>query len=105
MASAVGYIGTYYNSVSQNFSLANSFCLRKISTDPHILYHIHIVSYEGRYFKLKMSVSGELILDRLINTSTIRDNAVYDFTLIITIVLRFVGTGRFVIRYSNIRTK
>jgi len=36
-----------------------------------------------------------------INTSNIRNNALHHFTLIKMTVARFVGTGGFLIRYSN----
>jgi len=47
---------------------------------------------------------SELILDRLINISSMRNKAVCDFTLIIITVPRFVGTGCFVIIFPNSRT-
>jgi len=76
MTSAIGYIDAYYSSFSQNFSLAEPFWLRKITTDLHILFYVHIVSQEVKYSKSKMYIS-ELILDRLINASSVHNNAVY----------------------------
>ena len=77
MASAVGCIDTYYSSFSQSFSLADPFWLRKITKDPHIIFHVHIVSQEDRFSKLIMYIS-EVISDRLKNTSSIRKNAMYN---------------------------
>ena len=47
--------------VSQTFLLADYFCLRKITTDPHILAHVNIVCPDDRYPELNISIS-ELIL-------------------------------------------
>jgi hypothetical protein len=56
---------------------------------------------DGRYLKLKIYIS-ELILDRHYYIPTnIQNNALHDLTLIKMIVACFVGTGSFLIRYSN----
>ena len=36
-------------SVSQTFLLADAFCLRRITTDPHILAHVNTVCSEDKY--------------------------------------------------------
>jgi hypothetical protein len=45
-----------------NFFLADPFCLRKITTDPHILAHVNMKYPDDRYPKLKIFIS-EVILD------------------------------------------
>jgi hypothetical protein len=40
-----------------------------------------------------------------IHTSSIRNNALHDLTLIKMIVIHFVGTGRFLIAYCNGHTQ
>ena len=47
--------------VSQNDLLADSFCLRKITTDPHILADVNIACSDDRYPTLEIYIS-ELIL-------------------------------------------
>jgi hypothetical protein len=61
---ALIYFGlSVYSSVSQTFLLADAFCLRKITTNSHILAHVHIVWVDGRFPKLKIGISKQ-ILDR-----------------------------------------
>jgi hypothetical protein len=52
-----------YNSVFQMFLLADAFCLRKITTNSHILAHVRVVWADDRFPKLKIAIS-EQILDR-----------------------------------------
>ena len=59
-------------SVYQMFVIADSLCLRKITTDPHILAHVHIDYPNVMHPKLKIYVS-ELILDRLSLTSWVQE--------------------------------
>jgi len=49
-----------YFSVSQTLLLADPFCFRKITTDPHILAHVNVECPDDSYPKLKIYVS-ELI--------------------------------------------
>ena len=53
------------------FVIADPLCLRKKTTDPHILAHVHIDYPTVAYPKLKNYVS-ELILDRLSLTSCVQ---------------------------------
>jgi len=53
------------NSVSQLFLLADAFCLRKITTNSHIVAHVHVVWADDRSPKLKIATS-EQNLDRLL---------------------------------------
>jgi hypothetical protein len=59
---------------------------------------------DNRYPKLK--IYGPTDSNKLhIQTGSIRNGALHDFTLIKMNVVRFVGTGAFLMRYSNGRTK
>jgi hypothetical protein len=48
--------------VFQTFLHADPFCLRKLTTDPHILAHVNIECPDDWYPKLKLRIS-QLILD------------------------------------------
>jgi len=54
---------TVQSSASQTFLLEDPFCLRKITTDPHILAQFNIVCPNDRYPKFKI-YNSELSLDR-----------------------------------------
>jgi len=45
---------TVQSSAFQTFLLEDPFCLRKITTDPHILAHFNIMCPNDRYPKLKI---------------------------------------------------
>ena len=85
--------------VSQTFLLADPFWIRKITTYPHILTHVHTVCPDDGYPKLKINIS-EMISDKY---QYIRNNASHDLTLIKMTVARFVGTGSSLSRHSNER--
>jgi len=42
------------SSVSQTVLLADPFCLRKITTDPHIIAHVNTECLDDRYQELKI---------------------------------------------------
>jgi hypothetical protein len=44
-------------SASQTFLFVDSFCLRKITTDPHKLAHLNIDCVDDRYSKLKICIA------------------------------------------------
>jgi len=50
-----------YCSVSQMFLLADAFCLRKITTNSHILAHVHVVWADDRFPKLKIAISEQIL--------------------------------------------
>ena len=78
------------------------FCLRKIITDPQILAHLNIECADDRYWKLDISNLRTDIRWLRTHTSSIRNNALHDFTFIKLTVARCVGTGFFFsIRYFN----
>jgi len=45
------------NAVSKTFLLADTFWLRKITTDPHILAHVNAECLDDKYPKLKICIS------------------------------------------------
>jgi hypothetical protein len=59
---------------------------------------------DDRYPELKICLITDFILLR-IHTSSVCNNTLHDLTLTKLTVARFVGTGRFWIRYSNDHTK
>jgi len=85
--------------------LADPFWLRNIITEPHILAHKNIECVDDRYPKLKIYITS-LTLDSLqTHSSSTRNNALHDFTLIKMISARLMGTGSLLIAYSNGYTK
>ena len=93
-----------YSSVSRRLLLANPFWLRKITMGPHILAHVDIVS-GPHVSKIKNLYLRTNFTYMLIHTRRIRNNAMHQLTLNEITVARFVGTGCFLIRYSNGHTK
>jgi hypothetical protein len=87
-----------------DFSIADSFCLRKVTTGPHTIADINIACPDDSFPKLKFDVS-ELILDRYkyipVVYVTIRNNALHYLTVIKLIVAGFVGIEFFLIRYCS----
>jgi hypothetical protein len=77
------------------------FWLREITTDPHILAHINMELPDERSSKPKNVYLRNDFRWLPIHTSSIRNYAMHDMTLIKLAVARFVGTGSFLIRYSN----
>jgi len=78
------------------------FCLQ--TTDSHILAHVNIECPDDRYSKLDIYIS-KLILDSYEYILAACQNALHDMTIISLTVARFVGTGGFLIRYSNGHSK
>jgi hypothetical protein len=50
-----------WSSVSPMFLLADHFCLRKITTDPHILADVNLVCLDDRYPKLNIYVADPIL--------------------------------------------
>ena len=78
----------YYLSIAvipKTFFLTDPFCRRKITTDPHILAHVNTECPDDSYEHIQV--------------------ASHDLTLMKLDVVRFVGTGGFLIIYSNGHTK
>jgi hypothetical protein len=88
----------------RRFCWRTHFWLRKITTDPHIPAHVNTACPENRYPKIKNVYLRTDFIYLRIHTSSTRNNAWHDLTLITT-VANFVGTGRFLIRHSNGHTK
>ena len=65
-------------------------CLRKITIDSHILVHLECT--DDTYWKLDIFNLRTDIRWLRTHTSSARNNAVHDFTLLGLIVARFVGT-------------
>jgi len=96
--------GFVYSSVSKTVFFAGLFWLRNVTMDPHILADVTTECPGDRYPKLKIYTPTDS--NKLqIHTSSIHDRALHDLTLIKMTVVRFVGTGGFLMRYSNCRTK
>jgi hypothetical protein len=57
--------------VSQNSSLANNFCFRKITKDPHILAHVNMECADDTFTKFNI-YNSELILDRYEYTEVVQ---------------------------------
>jgi len=79
------------------------FWLRKIKTYPHFLAQIKIqnVRMMGSQ-NLKKKIKSQ---KRIQHNSSIRNNALHNLNLIKLNVNRFMGTGGFLIRYSNSHSK
>jgi hypothetical protein len=77
------------------------FWLRKIATNFHSLAHANVECPDDRNPELYILYLRNDFRYPRIHTSTIRNNALHDLTLIKMTVVRFVGTGGFLIRYSN----
>jgi len=84
--------------------LADLFWLRKVTTDPYILSQIVIECPIDRYTKFKL-YSSLLIWIATNTTSSIRNTALHNLTLMNLTVACFVGTGDFLIKHSNDHTK
>jgi hypothetical protein len=87
--------------VFRTFFLVDPFWPTKITTNPHILSHVNIELPDDWKPKLEVNISG-LIIGRY---ERICDNALHSLRLIKLNVARFVGTGSFLLEYSNIHTK
>ena len=68
-------------SVNQRFLIADTFWLRKITTDPNILAHFSILCPDDRYPKLKNYIRSDFSSLR-VHMSSIRHNALPDLILI-----------------------
>jgi hypothetical protein len=73
-------------------------------TDLHILAHVNMECPDDRYPELKICIA-ELILDRYGYITAPNVNVFCDLALIKMTVPCFVGTGSFLISYSNAHTK
>ena len=96
--------GFVQSSVSKTVLLAGPFWLRNVITDPHVLADVNTECPDDRYPLLKIYTPNDST-ELQIHTSSIRNSAMHDLTVIKITVVRFVGTGSFLIRYSNGRTK
>jgi hypothetical protein len=88
----------------QNCFVSGSLWLRKITTSPHILTDVSIECPDDRYPKLNVYIPTDW--NKLqIHTSSIRNRALHGLAFNKMTFVLFMGTGGFVIRYSNGRTK
>lgn len=95
---------SFMSVLPKTFSLCTPFQLQIITTDPHILAHLNIVSRLW-VSKIKYSYYRNDFRQMLTHTSSICINALQDFTSIIKTIAHCVCTGSSFIRYSNGHTK
>jgi hypothetical protein len=98
-----GWVAEFWFGVGQCFQncfVSGSLWLQKITTGPHILTDVTIECPDDRDTKLNVYTPTDWIKLQ-IHTSSIRDGALHDLAFIKMTVVRFMGTGGLVIRYSK----